>query len=239
MKQLVIFLSFVTFLCIPSSIFGETKSLGSSLNSQQQSYIAIAGHTAQGNLNALEISLNSGLDAGLTINQIKETLIHVYAYAGFPRSIRGLQTFMVVLEDRKSRGIIDEIGADITSIKDQQLKYDRGKAILEQLTGIQDSGTLKGYASFAPTIEKFLKEHLFADIFERDILSHKERELITISVLSTIGGVEPQLQSHLNICINLGYTKQQLEDFIAHIAVSIGKVESQNARIVLDQVLKN
>ncbi|WET67756.1 hypothetical protein [Sphingobacterium sp.] len=54
-------------------------------------------------------------------------------------------------------------------------KYDRGKAILEQLTGVAEKDPKTGYAAFAPTIELFLKEHLFADIFERDILTHAER----------------------------------------------------------------
>ena len=54
-----------------------------------------------------------------------------------------------------------------------------------------------GFAAFSPEIDVFLKEHLFADIFERDILSYQDREIITISALISLGGVEPQLQSHM------------------------------------------
>lgn len=53
-------------------------------------------------------------------------------------------------------------------------------------------------------MERFLKEHLFADIFERDVLTYDERELATVSILAAIGGVEPMARSHMGICLNLG-----------------------------------
>ena len=43
------------------------------------------------------------------------------------------------------------------------------------------------YAEFAPVMKRFLKEHLFADIFERDVLTYDERELATVSILAAIG----------------------------------------------------
>lgn len=43
----------------------------------------ISAFTAQGDLENLKVALNKGLDSGLTINQIKEVLVQMYAYAGF------------------------------------------------------------------------------------------------------------------------------------------------------------
>lgn len=209
------------------------------LNSKEQNIISIAALAAIGDLPKLKTALNKGLDAGLTVNQIKETLIHLYAYAGFPRSLRGLQTFMTVLEARKAEGINDVPGAEATPIHDERRKYDRGKAILEKLTGVPETGPKTGYAAFAPEIEIFLKEHLFADIFERDILTYTERELVTIAVLSSIGGVEPMLNSHLNICLNVGLKPSQLQQFIEIIQQTIGKEKAEAAQQVLDEVLKN
>ncbi|MGO4294824.1 carboxymuconolactone decarboxylase family protein [Chitinophaga sp. RAB17] len=209
------------------------------LSPGEQSIIGIAALTAKGDLTKLKISLNEGLKAGLTVNQIREVLIHIYAYAGFPRSLRGLQTFMTVLDERKAKGIHDSMGAEATPIKDERTKYDRGKAILEQLTGAPEPTPKSGYAAFAPEIEIFLKEHLFADIFERDVLTYSERELVTISVLSSIGGVEPMLSSHLNICLNVGLKPPQLQQFIGIIKRTIGKKEAIAAQHVLDGVLKS
>ena len=215
----------------------QVENLG--LSPKQQSLVAIAALTATGNLPKLKAELNTGLDAGLTVNQVKEAMIHIYAYAGFPRSIRGLQTFMAVLDERKARGINDTAGAEASPIKNDSSKYERGKAILRQLTGVAETGPKTGYAAFAPTIEIFLKEHLFADIFERDVLTYAERELVTISVLSSINGVEPMLRSHLNICLNVGLTSNQLQQFVGVIKSTIGKKESKVAQEVLNEVLNS
>lgn len=44
----------------------------------------------------LQPALNDGLDSGMTVNEIKEILVQMYAYAGFPRSLNGISTFMKV-----------------------------------------------------------------------------------------------------------------------------------------------
>ena len=207
------------------------------LTKKQQSLISIAAITAAGDLEALKPSLNKGLDAGLTINQIKESLVHLYAYCGFPRSIRGLQTFMEVLNERKAQGINDVSGAEASPIEDERSKYERGKDILGELIGVPQDGPRTGYSAFAPEIEIFLKEHLFADIFERDILTYAERELVTISVISSIGKAEPMLRSHMNICLNVGITPEQLQQFVSVIESAIGKKEAKAAQQVLDDVL--
>lgn len=209
------------------------------LDEKQQAIVRIAALTGKGNLEKLKIELNGGLEAGLTINQIKETLMHVYAYAGFPRSLRGLQTFMAVLDERKAEGIEDVMGADASPINDERSKYERGKAILEELSGVPETGPKTGYAAFAPTIEIFLKKHLFADIFERDVLNYQERELVTISVLSSIGGVEPMLRSHLNLSLNVGLTPDQLQQFVGVVKQAVGKNEAKAAQKVLDEVLES
>ncbi|HTN36193.1 MAG TPA: carboxymuconolactone decarboxylase family protein, partial [Arachidicoccus sp.] len=136
------------------------------LDNKQRSIVRIAALTGKGDLSKLKTELRAGLVAGLTVNQIKEVIVHVYAYAGFPRSIRGLQTFMSVLDERKAKGIKDMVGADASPITDEHGKYDRGKAVLDSLLGAPQSGSRTGYSAFTPVIEVFLKEHLFADIFE-------------------------------------------------------------------------
>ena len=71
---------------------------------------------------------------------------------------------MEVLEVRKAKGINDAIGIEASSITNNSSKYDRGKQILGELTGKPQPNKLSGYSAFAPAIDTFLKEHLFADI---------------------------------------------------------------------------
>jgi len=237
-KLLIILLAGVS-CSFTSSYAQSNENPNVSLTAKQQSIIPIAALTAKGELEQLKPALSAGLDAGLTVNEIKEILVHLYAYCGFPRSIRGLQTFMEVLEERKANGITDDMGREATTVSTELSKYDRGKENLEKLTGITQTGPQTGYAAFAPVIEIFLKEHLFAAIFERDVLTFAERQLVTISVLSSIGGVEPMLRSHLNICLNLGYSPGQLNQFTEIIKTKVGKKEAKTAQAVLDEVLSN
>ncbi|MBB6369676.1 carboxymuconolactone decarboxylase family protein [Chryseobacterium shigense] len=238
MKRLLKLIAFGTAVIASTTINAQTN-VKQSLDDKQQAIIRISALTGKGKLPELKTELNAGLETGLTVNQIKEVIIHVYAYAGFPRSLRGLQTFMVVLDKRKTSGITDEPGIESSPIDSAASKYERGKAILEKLTGIPETQLKTGYAAFAPEIEIFLKEHLFADIFERDVLSYAERELVTISVLSSIGGVEPMLRSHLNICLNVGLTPEQLLQFVDVIKQTIGSKEASAAQTVLHEVLKS
>lgn len=178
------------------------------LSKKQEKIITISAFTAKGELGKLKSELNAGLEAGLTVNEIKEVLVHVYAYAGFPRSLRGLQTFMTVLDERKAAGINDNWGREASPITDTRNKYERGKEILAKLSGVTPSEgrATAGYAGFSPEIETFLKGHLFADIFERDVLTYAQREMVTVSVLAAIGDVEPMLNSHMNLALNVGIT---------------------------------
>lgn len=228
---------FIMTVILATTVNAQTVD-DQNLSAKQQAIVSIAAVTAKGDLLKLKTELHAGLDAGLTINQIKEALMHVYAYAGFPRSIRGLQTFMTVMDERKAKGINDIMGAEASHIKDERSKYDRGKAILDSLLGAPQNGPQTGYSAFSPTIEVFLKEHLFADLFERDVLTYAERELVTISVLSSIGGVEPMLRSHFNLCLNVGLTAGQLQQFVGIIKSTIGKKEAKAVHKVLDEVLK-
>ncbi len=214
-------------------------SNGKGLNQQEKSIISIAAINAKGDLENLKSALKEGLEAGLTVNEIKEILVHTYAYCGFPRSIRGLQTFMEVVNERKAKGITDKMGREASLIKADDNKYERGKKILEELTKTPSPEKLVGYAAFAPVIDTFLKEHLFADIFERDILTYAQRELVTLSVISAIGDAEPMLKGHLTIALNVGFSPKQLNEFITIIQPIIGENKAKAASLVVNEVLKS
>lgn len=217
----------------------QMSTSNSELNSKEKSIITISSFTAQGKLTELKMALNTGLDSGLTINEIKEVLVHSYAYCGFPRSIIGLQTFMEVVEERKTKGSKDTQGAEASPIADDKTKYERGKKILGELSGTPQPDKLSGYSAFAPAIDTFLKEHLFADIFERDVLTYKQRELVTISIITAIGDADPMLQSHLGLSLNVGWSPEQLNDFVKVITPTISHEKSTAAAAVLKEVSKN
>ena len=206
------------------------------LTAREQAIVAVASYTGKGDLEHLKSALTQALEAGMTINEIKEVLIHAYAYCGFPRSLRAIQTFMQVVDERKADGINDPVGREASAIKDNRSRYERGRDVLAEISGTPADTPKVGYAVFAPTIERFLKEHLFADLFGRDLLTWRERELATVSILAGVGGVEPMAYCHMSICLHLGITVGQLSALLNIVETNLGKTYSESLRGVLNQL---
>lgn len=224
------------FMC--SDLLAQSPQHAQTLNVRQKNIVTIAAYTGKGDWEHLKRALAEGLDAGLTVNEIKEILVHTYAYCGFPRSLRGLQTFIAVLDERKAKGITDKMGRDASPITDKRNKYERGRDILSEISGVPADAPKAGYAEFAPVIEQFLKEHLFADIFERDVLTYADREITTVAVLAAMGGVEPMACSHMGICMNLGVTPDQLRNLLSIVEKNIGRREADAVRVELNKLLQ-
>lgn len=105
---------FVTVTIVLSIIASSAKANylneADALDAKQQSLVTISAFTAIGNEAGLRTALIDGLNAGLAVNEIKEVIVQLYAYAGFPRSLNALSTFMKVLKERKGQGIVDAEG---------------------------------------------------------------------------------------------------------------------------------
>ena len=209
------------------------------LSTKQQSMIPIAAFTANGDLDKLKTALEAGLDAGLTVNEIKEILVHLYAYTGFPRSLNGINTFMALLDERQSQGIEDEIGPEASLLPAGMDKDEYGARVRAKLAGWETIPPPGGYQLFAPIIDTFLKEHLFTDIFARNTLDFQSRELATIAALASMTGTAGQLYFHLGAAMNTGLSEAQLFDFIAVLKAKVGYQEAEGASAILRDVLGN
>ena len=231
-----ILICFAIILGNSESIYGQNKSESiMELTSKQQSIVAISALTAKGDLLNLNTVLNTGLDAGLTVNEIKEILVHLYAYCGFPRSLNAINTFMAVLEQRKAKGITDVWGREASPSANQPDKYEQGRKTLEVLTQTPQAAPAKGYGEFAPRIDTFLKEHLFADIFENDLLSYQQRELVTISALAAMPGLDAQLSAHIKVGKTNGITENELLELAGLLETHINRTQANVVRTLLSQ----
>ncbi|CFQ45868.1 carboxymuconolactone decarboxylase family protein [Yersinia aleksiciae] len=204
------------------------------LTRRQQAIAPISAFTALGDLPKLKLVLEEGLKAGLTINDIKEVLVQLYAYLGFPRALNGLGTFMAVVNERKERGIVDIVGAEANPLPAGKSRLELGTEVQTYLVGSPVKGPV---LDFAPAIDTYLKDHLFGDIFGRDNLDYMDREIATLGALAGLDGVEPQLMSHFNISLNIGLTEQQLKDVTDALENSVSKAVAQRATSALAKVL--
>ena len=193
--------------CNNKSVSTEKNMNTLSFNQEQAALMsAIACNEARGDQSSLAVAIDRGLDAGLTVSQIKEALSHLYAYTGFPRSLNALGTLQRVLEQRTAAGKATEEGIEASPLPTDFDALKQGTEVQTRL-----SGRAFNY-DFCPAEDYYLKAHLFGDIFARDNLTHADRELVTVSALSGLENVMPQLQAHVRGALNMGVSEEQLRN---------------------------
>jgi 4-carboxymuconolactone decarboxylase len=212
----------------------RATSSANSLSGKQQSIAPIAAAMAVGDMARLDAALNRGLDAGLTVSDVKEILVQLYAYTGFPRSLNALGELMKVLEARKQRGTHDPPGREPAAIPEGRELLAMGTANQTKLIGAAVKGPL---FDFAPAIDDFLKRHLFGDIFARDNLDWQSRELATVGALAALPGVESQLLSHVSVSMNVGLTASQLRQVADSLAAEGHADAAARTRAALERHL--
>ena len=222
------YLALLTALMLTAGIStGVQAAELKALNTQQANIVTVAAFMAKGDLPNLKKSLATALDNGMTVNQAKEVLVHLYAYTGFPRSLNALSTL-----NNLAAGINDEMGPDATPLDPSVDRLAKGTEIQTAISGRVVTN------EFAPIINTFLREHLFYDIFARDVLTWQQRELATVGALAGIGNVNPQLTSHFRAAMNTGLTPEQLQEAVDVLNETVSTDAGSNAQAVLNNVLK-
>lgn len=221
-------------ICMATCLAGLATSAQATLTAREESIVPIAAFAANGNEAALRGALKSGLEKGLSINEIRSILEQMYAYAGFPRSLTGLGVFVDLLQERRQAGIEDVKGREASPMK-------KGESIREIGTKTQTALIGKPASSpvydFSPNIDTYLKEHLFGEIFANDLLTWRDRELATIAALAALPAPR-QLRSHLNVCLNIGLASDELKSFADIVQKQIGHAADKLARDSVEAVLE-
>lgn len=189
------------------------------MTNKDKSIVEISIFTAIGNLKELEKSVNLGLDNELTVNEIKEIMVQLYAYCGFPRSLNALGVLFNIVNERKISGKATEVGRESTPIPSDRNSLVYGTQVQTKIVGMEVKG---GIYDFAPMADRYLKAHLFGDIFGQDILDYRTRELVTVAALASMDGVNPQLQAHIGISKNVGVIGDELNGIIEVLKDKLG-----------------
>ena len=201
------------------------------LTSKQQALVVIAAHEAKGNIEQLKVALNQGLDCGLTVSEAKEALSQLYAYTGFPRSLNALGALQQVIKERNDAGRRTDVGREADPLLADYDALRQGTQVQTQLVG----GQPFNYA-FAPQTDYYLKAHLFGDIFARNNLTFAEREVVTVSAISTLPGCEPQLKAHVSGALNMGVTRDELMCIPVVLAQKVGAEEATRCAQAINEV---
>lgn len=184
--------------------------MNSVLTPEEKSIVTVSAAAARGNYDALKTALNQGLDSGIAVNTYKEILVQLYAYNGFPSSLNALETLRSLVVERGNK---DVTGQDPTPLEAQKRNsITVGTKNQTKLVGNEVKGAL---FDFAPAIDEYLKSHLFGDIFSRDNISWKTREIATIAMLAQLPHALPQLNSHIAIGKHNGLTDDQINEILS------------------------
>jgi len=83
---------------------------------------------------------------------------------------------------------------------------------------------------------RYIVEFSFGDIYSREGLSLRDRQIATVAMLTVLGGREPQLRLHLGAALNVGLSAQEIEEIILHTVSYAGFPTAINAMRLLQDV---
>lgn len=195
----------------------STSLSAQSLSERHKQLATVACLGAQGDMQRLEAAIDTALDRGITVNELKEVFSQLYAYAGFPRSLNALNKLKAVLADRQAKGLVCDEGKPWQ----RPAVWDDAAEALRKGTEVQTRlvGGKPYDFDFCPQDDHYLKAHLFGDIFAGDQLSEADREMVTVAALSGLNGVESQLASHKLGAVRMGNSAEQVEELCQYLSV--------------------
>jgi 4-carboxymuconolactone decarboxylase len=115
---------------------------------------------------------------------------------------------------------------------------DRGERLLRQVDGDKVADNLlRAYEDVAPDFTRYLVEFAFGEIYARpgDL---RHRELVAISSLATMGGCDPQLETHVHGAFNAGLTEAEIVEAVMTLIPYIGFPRALNAMAIVKRVVE-
>jgi 4-carboxymuconolactone decarboxylase len=118
----------------------------------------------------------------------------------------------------------------------RQDRFERGMKVLTAIDGEGGQKVVDALADIAPELGHQVVAWGFGDIYDRPGLVPRDRQLVTLGMLTALGGCEPQLAVHINAALNVGLTPQEIIEALLHSAVYCGMPKALNATFVAKNV---
>jgi len=118
----------------------------------------------------------------------------------------------------------------------QETRAERGRRLLNEIDGAAGEAVIAGLQDIAPDFAELLFEFPFGDIYARDALSLRDREIATVAALSAMGTAPKQLGVHVHGALNVGVTREEIVEVMMQMAVYAGFPAALNALAVAKDV---
>ena len=181
---------------------------------------------------ALEREVEGALNIGVTPLEVRETIYQVTPYIGFAKAEDALESVNKVF---KSKGI--KLPLENQATVNEQTRFDKG---LEVQIGIFGEHINEMRRNAAPDVAHFnddLAEFCFGDTYTRGTLDLKQREMITMAAIASLGGCEPQLKGHIVGNRSVGNSRAKVIGVLTAIHPFIGFPRTLNALACINEVM--
>ncbi|WP_033288544.1 carboxymuconolactone decarboxylase family protein [Amycolatopsis jejuensis] len=124
----------------------------------------------------------------------------------------------------------------MTDTAERQQRFAHGKAVLDAVDGEAGANVIDALGDVSPELAHQVVAWGFGEIYSRPGLAPRDRQLVTLGMLTALGGCEPQLAVHVNAALNVGLTPQQIIEAMLHSAVYCGIPRAVNATFTAKKV---
>ena len=211
--------------------FGEVAGYGD-LDTPTRMMCILASCIAAQGQSEFRTMLAGALNAGVTPVEAKEVLYQAVPYVGMAKVLDFVHIANDVLV---TRGVALPLEGQSTT--SPGTRFERGLAVQKAIFG---AGHIDALREAAPEGQKHIQDYLsmncFGDYVTRGGLDARTRELLTFSMLLTLGGCEPQLKGHIRGNLNLRNDKRTLLTVITQLLPYVGYPRSLNAIACLNEV---
>ncbi|MBG9472181.1 carboxymuconolactone decarboxylase family protein [Priestia megaterium] len=212
-------------------IFGEVFYQGN-MDDKQSELITLVVLATNQTLPQLKAHVSAALNVGLTPVEIKEAVYQCAPYIGFPKTLNAINE---VNEVFKAKNIALPIESQKTV--DEDNRFQKGLAVQVEIFG----DVIKKMQESAPANQKHMQEYLsafcFGDFYTRNGLDLKTRELLTLCIISALGGAEGQVKAHVQGNLNVGNDKEILITAITHCLPYMGFPRTLNALACVNEII--
>jgi 4-carboxymuconolactone decarboxylase len=216
---------------------------GLSLKSRELATLAMV--TVLGNQsNSVATHVEGALRSGATETEIKEVLLQMTVYAGYPKTLAAVAASQQVFTDLQQRGMPAATPQpDLASRRQaetNEARYQRGLTALNQISKSSGEAVVNSFEDIAPDLGRYIVEFAYGDVFSRPNLDLKTRELATVGALTGLNTTasELPLKVHVNGALNVGADRQEIIEAIMHMIPYVGFVKVLQAMTLAEEVFK-
>ncbi|WP_030242735.1 carboxymuconolactone decarboxylase family protein [Streptomyces sp. NRRL S-350] len=120
--------------------------------------------------------------------------------------------------------------------QDRRERFERGMEVLDRIDGEVGRRVVESLGDISPELGHQIVAWGFGEIYSRPQLAPRDRQLVTLGMLTALGGCEPQLEVHVNASLNVGLTPEEIVEALLHSAGYCGFPKALNATFVAKKV---